>query len=107
MPGSGSERATARALVPVSRTIVDPNSTEGGADGPDVSQWGRDARRARALHDRGRAAGRRAAYRAAVPVLLDPRRVPRPLPGRRGRPADPRRAVRRADGPAERAAGHR
>src|SRR6266568_3573931 len=63
MPGSGSERATARALVPVSRTIVDPNSTEGGADGPDVSQWGRDARRARALHDRGRAAGGGARYR--------------------------------------------
>jgi hypothetical protein len=31
---------------------------EGGADGPDVSQRGRDARRAGALHDRGRAAGR-------------------------------------------------
>src|SRR5437868_10549451 len=75
--------------------------------GPDVPQRRRDARRAGALHDRGRAAGGGAAYRAVVPVLLGPRRVPCPLPGHRGRPAHPRRAVRRAHGPAERTAGHR
>src|SRR5579859_7330656 len=45
----------------------------GGADGPDVSERRRDARRAGALHDRGGAADRRAPDGPAVPVLLGPR----------------------------------